>query len=664
MKPVLPNWALNLRALSLSEGLRAFCAVALPLLIGELFDLPRLGLAAFGALLTCYADPGGPAARRAPAVIAFALAGGVLYGLFTWLGAQGALISAPIAGVLIFCASFARIYGQSGLQVGNLISVAVVLALGAPEPSAMLAVVHGVNFLAGAAWAVLLTVVIWQTHPYAVSRRALADAARRLAKLNDELVMFARDAEGGEAFSAHALEYRGQVREAIETARGVAYETFRRRGLISPRGAQISLRLESLDRIFGAQIALSEQLEQDPSVREECVKPLRLISGWLAAMAPEIEADRPLDTPRKRASLKRLRQTLRVLPDAPERHVLAAIAEQFAVLIAVAPTAKVPAPSPGPADFRRRLLSPVRQNFTRSSAAFRHALRVAIIATPVLAVTSRFGGLYAHWATITLVFCLQPYFAATWARTAERSAGTVLGGVLAAVIGLFVHTDLQLAIAMLPLSLCAFALRTVNFSLYIAVLTPMIVLLIEQIRPSGESELYVALSRVLWSLLGGALAVLGSALLWPSFEAPKLEATIAAAKRAHAAYAEAVIMALLGQGEWRTAEAARRMAGLASNNLEAALSRALAEPHAGYEPALVKTAAVDAALRRMAGRLSLLAVERPPIAPQEVAVWQGWPGWIRAALETGEAKPRPPVPVGPGAEDLARLALQVRLMTG
>ncbi|HTQ72052.1 MAG TPA: FUSC family membrane protein, partial [Acidocella sp.] len=341
MKPVLPNWALNMRALSLSEGLRAFCAVALPLLLGELSGVPQLGLAAFGALLTCFSDPGGPVARRGAAVIAFALVGGTVYGLFTWLGAQSPFISAPLAALLIFCTSFARIYGQSGVQVGNLISVAAVLALGAPEPSALQALVHGANFWAGSAWAVLLTVVIWQTHPYAASRRALAEVAGRLARLTHELVEFARDAAGEAALSASALEYRGQVREAIETARDVAYETFRRRGLISPRGAQISLRLESFDRIFGGLIALSERLEQAPAVRAACVKPLRLMAGWLAAMVPEIEADRPLDTPRKRASLQRLRQALQALPDAAERHVLEAIEEQFAVLIAVAPPSGV-----------------------------------------------------------------------------------------------------------------------------------------------------------------------------------------------------------------------------------------------------------------------------------------------------------------------------------
>ncbi|OYY02101.1 MAG: hypothetical protein B7Y73_09655, partial [Acidocella sp. 35-58-6] len=58
------NW--NVRAVSLAEGVRAGMAVAATVLAGELLGLPHFGLAALGALLTCFADPGGPVRRRAP----------------------------------------------------------------------------------------------------------------------------------------------------------------------------------------------------------------------------------------------------------------------------------------------------------------------------------------------------------------------------------------------------------------------------------------------------------------------------------------------------------------------------------------------------------------------------------------------------------------------
>lgn len=665
MKPIRPDRRLNLRALSLSEALRAFCAVALPLLVGEVLGIPQLGLAALGALLTCFSDPGGPVARRVPAVVSYAVLGGLSYGCFGWLAGVAPYLSAVIASLVIFCASFARIYGQSGMQVGNLLSVAIVLALGGPDPSAFDAVLRGCNFWVGASWAALLTLVIWQTHPHAAARRALADVARNLAVLNDELVMFIQGREGVQRFDERVLEYRGQVRESIETARSVALNTFRRKGLVSIRGAQISLRLESFERIFGALIALSEQIEESAQpVRRESLTLMLLVSAWLRAMAAEIEADKEPDNPRKQASLKRFQNVLSKLPDAAERHVFAIFAEQFAIMATVSQAALPPSIQAAEVTPKGRIITPIRQNLTWSSSPFRHALRVAITCMPLLVVTSQYGGMYAHWATITLIFCLQPYFAATWARTLERCVGTVLGGVVAACIGFVVHTDLQLALAMLPLTVCAFALRSVNFGLYIAAVTPMIVLLVEQLVPSGKSELYIALSRVLWSLLGGGVAVLGSAFLWPGFEAPKLALVIASAKRAHQAYADAVFAALLGQKGWDTVENARRAAGLASNNLEASIARALAEPHGKHEELLMKAATADAAMRRLAGRLSLLAVERPDISEQDRPLWMAWEGWLQAALEQHKISPRPDLPTGAGADDLVRLARQVELMTG
>lgn len=665
MKPLRPDRKVNLRALSLSEGLRAFCSVALPLLVGQVLGIPQLGLAALGALLTCLSDPGGPVARRVPAVVSYAVLGGFCYGFFGWLASVNPYLAAVIAGAVIFCAAFARIYGQTGLQVGNLLSVAVVLAVGDPSPSGFEAAMRGCTFWGGAIWAVCLTLVIWQTHPHAAARRALADVTRKLVALNDELIRFASGMESQRGFDERVLEYRGQIRDAIEAARSVALETFRRKGLVSVRGAQISLRLESLERIFGALIALSERIENETTTASpQSVTIMRLISAWLRALAAEIGADKVLDHPRKQTSLRRLQDAIKRLPDSAERHILTIFAEQFAVMTTVSQSS-LPFSSPTATPrLRLRVVAPIRQNLTWSSGPFRHALRVAVIGAPVLAITNRYGGAYAHWATITLIVCLQPYFASTWARTAERCIGTVLGGLIAAAIGLVVHTDYQLALAMLPLTLCAFALRTVNFGLYIAAITPMVVLLVEQLAPDGESALYVASSRVLWSLLGGALAVLGSALLWPGFDAPKLATVVAAAKREHLAYANAVFAALLGQGDWAAVDNFRRAAGLASNNLEATIARALAEPHGKYEDLLMKASTADAAMRRLAGRLSLLAVEQPAISAQDKPLWQAWEAWLQVALGQQLLTPRPALPSGPGTDDLLRLARQAELMTG
>ena len=204
-----------------------------------------------------------------------------------------------------------RVYGQVGQQVGNLLSVVIVLALGTPLTSLHQAAMAGLNFAAGAAWAVLLTLVIWRLHPYAPSRRAVADVCRRLAELTKELASLAHAEETVAAFedacrpgTGARCARRSRPRAPSPSRRSAAV------GWSTPRGAQLTLRLQTLELIFEALIALSDTLESDPACRGQAVRPVRLIAGWLAAIGPEIEADQALDTAKKQASLQRLRAEL------------------------------------------------------------------------------------------------------------------------------------------------------------------------------------------------------------------------------------------------------------------------------------------------------------------------------------------------------------------
>ena len=57
---------------------------------------------------------------------------------------------------------------------------------------------------------------------------------------------------------------------------------------------------------------------------------------------------------------------------------------------------------------------------------------------------------------------MQPYFALTYARAIERVLGTLLGGLVAALVGLVCTTPLAIAVAMFPLAIAAFAVRGVS----------------------------------------------------------------------------------------------------------------------------------------------------------------------------------------------------------
>jgi uncharacterized membrane protein YccC len=168
--------------------------------------------------------------------------------------------------------------------------------------------------------------------------------------------------------------------------------------------------------------------------------------------------------------------------------------------------------------------------------------------------------------------------------------------------------------------------------------------------------------RALYSLIGGGLAVVASLVLWPSWEPGRVARDLKAAMLAHGAYARAEIGLLLGEATAPEVEAARRACGVASNNLEATLQRALLEP--GRPSRQVEVAlTIDAALRRMAGRLTAMHLDGG--ATHDPVPWHAWAEWIGGAARTlaegvTTLPPRPKLPSGDAQCDaLARIARQL-----
>jgi uncharacterized membrane protein YccC len=201
-----------------------------------------------------------------------------------------------------------------------------------------------------------------------------------------------------------------------------------------------------------------------------------------------------------------------------------------------------------------------------------------------------------------------------------------------------------------------------------AAITPIVVLLSELGRP-GTSEWVLAGMRALSTAIGGLLALGGAFLLWPSWEPARLPAEIRAAIAAHATYARATLSFVLGEIGEAAFHEARRAAGVANNNLEASLSRVLQEPRHISPDELEAAMVIDAALRRMAGRLSVMQLDPTLGASVPADELRRWRDWIGSALQAiadraPAIEPRPPVVPGPAGSSLARAARQVELMSG
>ena len=659
----------NLRALSVAEGVRAALAVAVIIALNEYVGLPALREAALAALWTCLADPGGPVRRRVPVLLSFAVLGTLITGLFGVLRGFGMPVALPLGVLALFAGSFARIYGQAAQQVGMLMSMAIVLSLdqGLAVPVALQ---MSAGFLVGALWATFLTLVIWRLYPYRATRQAVADVYHALAALTGDLSVLLRDPTADDAkWEAHARAHRRAVRDAVEAARDAVMGILRGRGTGNLRAAQSLIRLETADQMFGALIALSELLEHGtPSERAVAGRLLRRMRPLLILLAGLALSETQAAEPRVKRAIDAMEAAVgRIALTDPLRPIADRIVER----LRLAHTLAVPANLPPGADaagrrlaLRERLLRPLRANLTWRSPTLRHALRAAVMAGPALAYTMIWYTPYDHWLTMTIVATMQPFFALTYARAVERVIGTILGGIVAAGVGLLCTTPLSIGIAMFPLAVIALSVRAVNFGLYMMALTPLVVLLVETGQPD-TAEWRIALARAALTAIGGVLAVGAGFVLWPSREPERLVAGTREAIAAHGRYAEAEFGALLEETPLVAVDPARREAGVASNALEVSINRALVE-RGGNRDLLEAVLVIDAALRRYAGRLSAMQLDpglRDAMPPGAFGAWRDWIVGAMRALAEGQTA-LPPRPEVGDADAVRRLARQTELIAG
>ena len=659
---------LDLRAISVAEGVRAALACAVIVLANEWLHWPPLIYMALAANLTCFCDVGGAIRPRIVALLTFSCLGALCWSTFGIIGNFGLLAVVPTACIVIFCNSFARVWGPSALALGNVLTIVVVFALDRPL-AADQAMVIAAMFLAGGLWATFLTMAVWRLHPYKPARVAVSEVWRLLAELTKDLrSILRRDARHAADWDAQARAHRRAIRDSIEAARTVVTDLVRMRGSLSQRGSQALGRLETADQLFGALVALSDVLEHGtPAQRKIGEGLLCFLQPTLATVARSILTDDD-------KGLKRLdRGSATAIGRTADDPAIYQIAETIADRLKIAARLSTPGAQVAtgarsiepPPSWRDMIAAPVLANLSWNSELLRHALRASVMAAPALAVTLNWEGTFSHWLTITVVLTMQPFYATTWQRALERIGGTVLGGLVGAGLAQIARTPLALAGLLFPLSVIGFSVRQVSYGAYVACLTPQLVVLVELLEP-GHSSWEIAGMRALFTMLGGAMAVAGCLVLWPSWEPDRLRQALGKSLTAYGFYIDAAFAVFFGEAKPDEIEKARRRAGVANNNLEASLSRALQEPGRGQRARLEPALLAAATLRRLAGSLSALRYDRESMEAADASNLRAWRTWIASAFATlakGAALPSLR-PEQTSIEPLSRIGRMIDLLDG
>jgi uncharacterized membrane protein YccC len=293
----------------------------------------------------------------------------------------------------------------------------------------------------------------------------------------------------------------------------------------------------------------------------------------------------------------------------------------------------------------------LRDALAPGSIELRHALRVAIVATAAALLAAALHLPRSYWVTITVIIVLQPHAVATVRRALQRVAGTVIGGIAAALIARIVHHPVALGMLLFVLGTTGVAVRRINYAAFAALVTPVFVVLAEM----NGGGLHLTEARILDTLLGGALALAGALTLWPTRDLERMPALIAAVLQADRAYLQAI---LRGKGP-ADAVATRRRVGLATANAEAALQRLIGEgpPADRIEPLM----ALVAYARRLSA--SITALGAAPLPPEQGARLDEALGALaNAALSSFPPPPLPALDDPSTPEPAQRLARQLRVV--
>ncbi|WP_306189046.1 FUSC family protein [Streptomyces sp. MK5] len=515
-------------------ALRAAAGVAIA--IGPALWLISPAYAA-SAALGAYSAGGATFQRswRPRKVVALGAGAGLALSTFVGYLAAGRLVTfLPLLAVWAFAAGMAWAVGSTAgivaaTTVGSmLVTITLPTSVGRALEHAAVIALGGVT---QAVLILLFPIRRWGAHRDALADAlaAVADYARRLrhdptAPFDPEPLMTARDA-------AAVTPSQARTRPPV---------------LHGPRGLA--------ERIRPVVAALADPDVGAPAEgpgRDRAREFLDAAADVLDAAARSVRRGTPAEVRPESTDVLRVDEEHEVL-EGPARQAAERLVELLGEALEIAASGcargRTPTP-PGPAgaEFLVRptmlrlvpvVVRAVRRELRPDSPVFRHAVRLAAVATLGYLIAARLPLGHGYWAPIASVMVMRPDFHRTYARAVARLAGTLAGVALATgvvrALGPDAHVSGALAVVSAGLS---YTLNRTGYAYSQCFTAAYVVFLLGM---GGQAWEQTVPERVVLTLLGGALAMLAY-VVFPAWETSRLPGRLADWLAANGRYAAAVL---------------------------------------------------------------------------------------------------------------------------
>ncbi|MEU2582741.1 FUSC family protein [Streptomyces avermitilis] len=459
---------------------RASVALALPLALGLAAGRPAYGaLASMGALSGVISDTADAYRMRILNIAIPQLFGalGVTIGALAfeqgWVTVAAVTVVALVSGMI---SSIGAVASVSGL----LLLLNCVIGAGLPLPGDWW--LAPLLMSGGGLLVLALALLTWPLRSGVPERAAVAETYRRAA---DQLAACATD-----AYDA--------ARYAVTASLNQSYD------LVLARRTRHHGRSPDLVRLLAQLNAVTPLIEAAPAAHQAGKRLPDAIPTAVRHLADAVEsgATGPI-----RFSLPEPEGETARAVDHALRHAADVVTDQ--------PTEKGTPHTPD--DLGRPAALPVRaaraaRNVVLSGASWRYGLRLALCIGIAQSLVSLVVVPRSYWVALTVTFVLKPDFGSVFSRALLRALGTVAGLAVAAGVLTLVPRGWWDVLVMMLLGPLIPALTPRGYGYQTAAITPVILLLSDTLNHQGTGLL---VPRLVDSLAGCAIALVGGYLLWP-----------------------------------------------------------------------------------------------------------------------------------------------------